>query len=613
MKLGKVVFFIYVLIGIYQFGVSQSCGILTPTTLIPGTSPSNDVLKDYIHKLRDCGNQHQEAYSNHKLHKIPINVIVISSNKSYGYFEYLVSKIYKSFEYANYAFRDAKMQFYVLNDIKEHNTYKDYHSRTTMTDYMNIEFVKENYIHGVINLIIPDEAYSGREVVTGVTTFPTDNFFLKYNDAIICTRWGFGENFTLAHELGHYFGLRHTHNDNPIIPTLNELIMRKEGKYFSPSGAEVYCYSNCEDAGDFLCSTPATPNANNPKLYSGHCTFSLAELESYFKTTFFSVPNRYHGLGDAGVNFLSGNLPDNRNIMSYNNSQTMTAIPPPSQIPPLSEEEFYRQHKFGSYDDCTGYFSPEQINVIHACLHNSRAYLREVFTDDDVDLSYEISGPTMIRTKKKFTINNPVLQPDKIINKLWGGREMKSSDNFLDIEAIGGIDMRPARLDLPDYDEIKKEYPYNVYPSKIRSFMDKVRVKDIETDVAFVYVLRSEGFGTDSIRNSTYIVKPAEGPNLVSNEVPAVQNYFSPNGDGSNDNFSIRKLAEMDKAYEKAQLSIYNRWGNTVWRSIEEYKEDWSGHTQDGETLPDGVYYYRIESLLEPGKVKTGFVEVMRE
>ncbi|MBK9047683.1 MAG: hypothetical protein IPL74_13565 [Bacteroidetes bacterium] len=57
---------------------------------------------------------------------------------------------------------------------------------------------------------------------------------------VAVTASNLNDNSTLAHELGHYLGLYHTHETS--------------------NGVEYVNGSNCGTAGDLLCDTPADPN-----------------------------------------------------------------------------------------------------------------------------------------------------------------------------------------------------------------------------------------------------------------------------------------------------------------------------------------------------------------
>lgn len=66
-------------------------------------------------------------------------------------------------------------------------------------------------------------------------------------------------------------------------------------------------------------------------------------------------------------------------------------------------------------------------------------------------------------------------------------------------------------------------------------------------------------------------------------------NVFSPNGDGDNDTYYIT----LDNV-ESAQITIFNRWGNTVYKTTN-LNFVWSG-TQNGNDLAEGVYYIVVNA-----------------
>ena len=65
---------------------------------------------------------------------------------------------------------------------------------------------------------------------------------------------------------------------------------------------------------------------------------------------------------------------------------------------------------------------------------------------------------------------------------------------------------------------------------------------------------------------------------------------FSPNSDLINDVWNIGNI----EAYPKAQITIYNRWGQSVWRSEQGYPQPWDGKS-NGVNLPVDSYHYVID------------------
>ncbi len=65
---------------------------------------------------------------------------------------------------------------------------------------------------------------------------------------------------------------------------------------------------------------------------------------------------------------------------------------------------------------------------------------------------------------------------------------------------------------------------------------------------------------------------------------------ISPNGDGVNDHFTVPEI----EYYPQNQLQIFNRWGAEVY-SAEPYLNEFDGHEDNGNSLPDGVYFYVLD------------------
>jgi gliding motility-associated-like protein len=86
---------------------------------------------------------------------------------------------------------------------------------------------------------------------------------------------------------------------------------------------------------------------------------------------------------------------------------------------------------------------------------------------------------------------------------------------------------------------------------------------------------------------------------------PVVPNVFTPNGDGVNDTWQVKNLAE----YNDCVLNIYNRYGQVVYQ-CKGYARDWDG-SSNGKPLPAGTYYYVIDLKINV-KPLSGFVDILR-
>jgi gliding motility-associated-like protein len=81
---------------------------------------------------------------------------------------------------------------------------------------------------------------------------------------------------------------------------------------------------------------------------------------------------------------------------------------------------------------------------------------------------------------------------------------------------------------------------------------------------------------------------------------------FSPNSDLINDVWNIGNI----KAYPKAEISIYNRWGQSVWRSEQGYPQPWDGKS-NGVNLPVDSYHYVID-LHNGSKQIVGVITIVK-
>jgi len=85
-----------------------------------------------------------------------------------------------------------------------------------------------------------------------------------------------------------------------------------------------------------------------------------------------------------------------------------------------------------------------------------------------------------------------------------------------------------------------------------------------------------------------------------------IYNEFSPNDDGINDTFEI----DCIQNYKDNALSVFNRWGTTVYQKIN-YDNSWDGISNTGKELPVGTYYYVLK-LNDGSKDKTGWLFINR-
>ncbi len=88
-----------------------------------------------------------------------------------------------------------------------------------------------------------------------------------------------------------------------------------------------------------------------------------------------------------------------------------------------------------------------------------------------------------------------------------------------------------------------------------------------------------------------------------------IPNTFTPNSDGVNDTWEIRLI----EFFPKAEITVFDRWGQIVFKTIG-YPNSarWDG-TRNGKQLPASTYYYTISLSIdsEEERIKTGSVTLI--
>ena len=69
-----------------------------------------------------------------------------------------------------------------------------------------------------------------------------------------------------------------------------------------------------------------------------------------------------------------------------------------------------------------------------------------------------------------------------------------------------------------------------------------------------------------------------------------VPNVFTPNNDDVNDFWNL----EQAYLYGDTEITVWGRFGRKIFESVG-YEVPWDGKTENGNDVPDGVYYYHIE------------------
>lgn len=153
----------------------------------------------------------------------------------------------------NSTFADAAIEFYYLEEPSFANS-------TALFDFNENEGETESDVTGLfttafnaVNIYVVNSiTLNGGFQAAGYAYFPWDS---PSSNIVFMTRSAMGgaPNGTLSHEFGHYFSVYHTFESTQNGTTAPET------EHVARFGAN----KNCEAAGDYLCDTPADPNAGN--------------------------------------------------------------------------------------------------------------------------------------------------------------------------------------------------------------------------------------------------------------------------------------------------------------------------------------------------------------
>jgi gliding motility-associated-like protein len=95
--------------------------------------------------------------------------------------------------------------------------------------------------------------------------------------------------------------------------------------------------------------------------------------------------------------------------------------------------------------------------------------------------------------------------------------------------------------------------------------------------------------------------------NVASEITKLIPNMISPNNDGKND---IWRLDFINVFYPNAEISIFNRWGEELYKSTG-YSNAWDG-SYKGNPLPVGAYFYVIKLKDNEDRIFKGTVTLLK-
>lgn len=180
---------------------------------------------------------------------VPVKLHVMTRSDGEGGVN--MPRFMESFTLMNRHFAQINIQFYIcgqINYIASDLTYR-FSSDDSSTDLPIGEEETD-----AINVIYYRSVKRNGSEVGGFAYLPYGPLRIYMSQA--------SDEYTLTHEMGHFYGLQHTfNNSNNANIALRELVTRGAG-------------ANCENAGDYLCDTPADPHVPGGPVYFPGCVYT---------------------------------------------------------------------------------------------------------------------------------------------------------------------------------------------------------------------------------------------------------------------------------------------------------------------------------------------------
>ncbi|MFB9057748.1 choice-of-anchor J domain-containing protein [Mariniflexile ostreae] len=281
------------------------------------------------------------------INSIPIKAHIITATNGTGGLD--TATLHSAIDTLNDIYASAFLEFFICEDINYINQDDLYFNFEKSKES---DLIKNHFTSGVINLYFTKyvEISNGNSLCGYSNTFGSPDIIVMKNACVT-------NGITLAHEMGHFFSLLHTHG-----PSSTKLT------------TELADGSNCDTDGDQICDTPADPlldfcNVDRDCTYTGTITDAN---------------------GDAFT-------PDTSNIMSYSTHSCKSHFSP-QQLARIYA--FYKSAR--NYLKCPSYHVDIHANSTQEC----GGSLTVQFTDTSfgaVAWSWDVDGDGL----EDYTIQNP--------------------------------------------------------------------------------------------------------------------------------------------------------------------------------------------------------------
>lgn len=375
-----------------QENTTSNCGTITTPESIEYYNSLKSQIKKYEQEF--MLKKYSKSKSVKVINSIPIKAHIIRNSNGSGGLS--VSELDHAIAEINSIYADAYMEFFLCDGINYINDDKLCHFKKGDESSLT----ETNNVPGLINIYFTDYIENNEEEsICGYS----DN--VARNDVIVMKSSCATNNSSLAHELGHFFSLMHTHGTGQ---TTTELV---DG-------------SNCDTDGDGICDTPADPGLTDANV-NNFCEYTGCETDAN---------------GDKYV-------PDANNIMSYSRKACRNYFTP-QQLARMYA--FYLTTK--NYFSCPSFNSDFTVDASQTCNESltvnftnqcSDVTQWEWDVDSDGTIDYTTQNPTHNFNTGIYDVTLKVSNELKTITKTYSnyikvGTETTFLDeDFNDFETAG--------------------------------------------------------------------------------------------------------------------------------------------------------------------------------
>ena len=267
----RIVLVLFFTIPFFSQEISEECGTAFDQNFY---DIKNQKLDDFNYFLNEYNEKRQQKSST-AITDVPIRINILQTTS--GNSAVTESEVINSINDANEEFADSFIRFYICDEINYVTNNALYNFTYSEEDILT-QYHEENIMNVYFMNTVTNNSGGG---ICGFTRFPQG---LSSNADILVMSSNCTGNLynTFTHELGHHFGVEHTHG--PINGILT---------------SELVSGANCNSAGDYICDTPADPQLSSANVSTTNCMYT---------------PNTSPPPSDAQGQYFD---PDTSNFMSY--------------------------------------------------------------------------------------------------------------------------------------------------------------------------------------------------------------------------------------------------------------------------------------------------------